>query len=265
VIEELREKYRRARAPFVRGYYEKFMRRGPCPDCGGARLNEQALGVRLFLKGRGTQGLNIRELCAMSVGEAQRTLERLSLSPVQQVIAEEVLKEVRARLTFLLDVGLHYLTLDRTAPTLSGGELQRIRLAAQIGSGLAGVLYILDEPSIGLHARDNRLLLDSLEQLRDMGNTVIVVEHDEATMRRADHIVDFGPGPGVRGGEVVASGSLADIVRTEASLTGCYLRGDEEISVPNRRPVKKRRNVETSRSQKVGDLKSRRRGDDDPA
>src|SRR5439155_20415578 len=136
-----------------------------------------------------------------------------------------VLKEIRARVRFLLDVGLHYLTLDRTAPTLSGGEAQRIRLAGQIGSGLVGVLYILDEPSIGLHPRDNDRLLRSLERLRDMGNTVVVVEHDEETMRAADHIVDFGPGPGVRGGEVVAAGPYRDIVANPASLTGQYLSG----------------------------------------
>src|SRR5438093_3343002 len=135
-----------------------------------------------------------------------------SLEPIQRTIAEEVFKEIRGRLGFLLNVGLHYLTLDRTAPTLSGGEAQRIRLAGQIGCGLVGVLYILDEPSIGLHPRDNERLLRSLEQLRDMGNTVVVVEHDEETMRAADHIVDFGPGPGVRGGEVVAAGPYADIV-----------------------------------------------------
>jgi excinuclease ABC subunit A len=151
------------------------------------------------------------------------------------------LKEIRARLAFLLNVGLHYLTLDRTAPTLSGGELQRIRLAGQIGAGLVGVLYILDEPSIGLHARDNQRLLESLEKLRDMGNTVIVVEHDEATMRAADHIVDFGPGPGVRGGEVVAAGSFDDIVSTRQSITGQYLSGRREIPIPIRRPVKPRR------------------------
>ncbi len=278
VIEELRSKYRKAKASFVREYYEKYMRRGPCPDCGGARLNAQAMAVRLVEKrrkpkiesrkskaenrkskvesrkskrrdaalsgpwqGGGDGRPGVHELCGMSVAEAYETVGRLSLSPVETVIAEEVLKEIRARLEFLLNVGLHYLTLDRTAPTLSGGELQRIRLAGQIGSGLAGVLYILDEPSIGLHARDNERLLESLQQLRDMGNTVIVVEHDEATMRAADHIVDFGPGPGVRGGEVVAAGVMADIVGTEASLTGRYLAGDEEIAVPSRRPVVVRR------------------------
>jgi excinuclease ABC subunit A len=266
VIAELRDKYRKAKSSFVRAYYEKFMYRGPCPDCAGGRLNEQALAVRLPVgngevkkskrqnvktsKSKnvetskrqnvvpGVCGPSIRELCAMSVAQAAETIGRLGLTPIQEIIAEEVLKEVRARLEFLQDVGLEYLTLERTAPTLSGGEMQRIRLAGQIGSGLVGVLYILDEPSIGLHARDNRRLLDSLQRLRDLGNTVIVVEHDEATMRAADHLVDFGPGPGVRGGAVVASGTLADIERTQSSLTGQYLRGVCMIEVPKeRRPV----------------------------
>lgn len=237
VIEELREKYRKAKASFVRQYYEKFMRRGDCPECRGARLNAAALGVRLPVDGA-TSGPNIRELCSMSIVDAQAKLSKLRLTPVQQIVAEEVLKELRTRMEFLLKVGLHYLTLDRTAPTLSGGELQRIRLAGQIGAGLVGVLYVLDEPSIGLHARDNEKLLESLLALRDMGNTVIVVEHDEATMRAADHIVDFGPGPGVRGGEIVAKGDFDEITSSEKSLTGQYLSGQKAIEIPqSRRPV----------------------------
>ena len=237
VMGELREKYRKARSAFVRTYYEKYMRRGACPDCAGARLTRQALAVRLPLRGK-KAGLNIHELCGGSIADAHATLDRLSLTPVQHAIADEVLKEIRTRLRFLLDVGLHYLTLNRSAPTLSGGESQRIRLAGQIGSGLAGVLYILDEPSIGLHARDNEKLLESLQALRDMGNTVIVVEHDEATMRAADHIVDFGPGPGVRGGRIVATGTLDEIAANQASLTGRYLAGACEIEIPKqRRPV----------------------------
>ncbi len=235
-IEELRQKYRQAKAPFIRQYYEKFMTRGPCPDCRGGRLNEQALAVRLAVKGAGA-GPNIQEFAALSVEAARGLLDRLELSAVQQVIAEDLLKEVRARLQFLLNVGLYYLALERTAPTLSGGELQRIRLAGQIGSGLVGVLYILDEPSIGLHPRDNEQLLNSLRRLRDLGNTVIVVEHDEATMRAADHIVDFGPGPGVRGGRVVAEGSYDEILASAESLTAEYLSGREEIPIPTRRPV----------------------------
>jgi excinuclease ABC subunit A len=207
-------------------------------------LNRQALAVRLG-------GKTIQELLGMSIAGAQQFVDGLKLSQTERLIAEEALKEVRSRLNFLTDVGLHYLTLDRTAPTLAGGESQRIRLASQIGSGLVGVLYILDEPSVGLHARDNRRLLDSLLRLRDMGNTVVVVEHDEETMRTADHIVDFGPGPGVRGGEVVAEGSLSKVVRTKDSITGRYLRGVEEIEVPE-----KRRPVSTAR--KVGATKRNR-------
>src|SRR5207237_3451234 len=159
------------------------------------------------------------------------------LEPIQRTIAAEVLKEIRGRVGFLLNVGLHYLMLDRAAPTLSGGESQRIRLAGQIGCGLVGVLYVLDEPSIGLHPRDNERLLRSLERLRDLGNTVVVVEHDEETMRAADYLVDFGPGPGVRGGQVVAAGSLAEVVAHAESLTGQYLTGKKQIPVPlQRRP-----------------------------
>ncbi len=231
VLADLREKHRRAKAGFVREYYEKFMRKTPCPDCRGARLNPQALAVRIA-------GKNIQQVCALSIREARQFFDDLQLSPTEQTIARDVLKEIRARLTFMCDVGLDYLALDRTAPTLSGGESQRIRLASQIGAGLVGVLYILDEPSIGLHHRDNQRLLDSLCRLRDMGNTVVVVEHDEQTMRVADEIVDFGPGPGVRGGEVVAQGRLPAVMQCEASLTGKFLRGDEQIEIPAaRRPI----------------------------
>ena len=234
VVAELREKHRKAKSAFVRSYYEKYMRKTVCPSCGGARLNAQALAVRVG-------GRTIRQVCAMSIAEAAGFFEKLRLTEIEQHIATEVLKEIRGRLTFLTDVGLHYLTLDRTAPTLAGGESQRIRLASQIGSGLVGVLYILDEPSIGLHARDNRRLLDSLLRLRDMGNTVVVVEHDEETMRSADVIVDFGPGPGVRGGEVVVQGDIRKVAKCKRSVTGAYLSGREEIGVPaSRRPVRKR-------------------------
>lgn len=236
VIAELREKYRKAESAMVRGFYEKYMRKTPCGDCKGARLTAQALAVRLPAKeGRGP---TLPELSGRSIAEARSALDEIELTPVQHLIADEVLKEVRGRLDFLLNVGLHYLTLDRSAPTLSGGESQRIRLAGQIGAGLVGVLYILDEPSIGLHHRDNERLIESLIALRDMGNTVIVVEHDEATMRAADHIVDFGPGPGVRGGEVVAEGPIESIRKNKQSLTGQYLTGDQKIEVPAiRRPV----------------------------
>lgn len=248
VLEELREKHRKAKATFIRDYYEKYMRRGPCPDCAGARLNAQARAVRLPVgdKARAAaagnaKGPNLAEFCGLSVARARAMLDSLVLSPVQKIVAEEVLKELRTRMDFLLNVGLDYLSLDRTAPTLSGGELQRIRLAGQIGSGLAGVLYILDEPSIGLHHRDNQKLLASLLALRDMGNTVIVVEHDEDTMRAADYVVDFGPGPGIRGGHVVAEGDFDAVLNCDKSLTGQYLSGKREIEVPKqRRPVEKR-------------------------
>ncbi len=241
VVEELRDKHRKASSAMVRGYYEKYMRKRTCPACGGARLRAQALSVRLG-------GRNLPDLCAASIDEAQLFLDDLKLTPTEQIIAHDALREVRARLKFLQDVGLSYLTLDRPAPTLSGGESQRIRLASQIGAGLAGVLYILDEPSIGLHHRDNRRLLDSLLRLRDLGNTVIVVEHDEETMRTADEIVDFGPGPGVRGGEVVAHGGLDDVLASKRSVTGRFLSGEERIEVPRQRrevsppkPVKRKR------------------------
>jgi len=231
VIAELREKHKKARSPLVRAFYEKYMTQTVCPDCTGRRLNRQALAVRVG-------GLNIAEFSALSIDAACDFIDRLELTPTQKVIAEEVVKEVHGRLAFLQNVGLGYLALDRTAPTLSGGESQRIRLAGQIGSGLVGVLYVLDEPSVGLHARDNRRLLDSLERLRDMGNTVIVVEHDEETMRCADAIVDFGPGPGVRGGEVVAQGDVGAIIRCPESVTGAFLSGQQTIPVPaTRRPI----------------------------
>ncbi len=231
VVAELREKHKKARSPLVRAFYEKYMTQSVCSDCHGRRLNRQALAVRVG-------GRSIAEFSALSIDAAGEFISQLALTPTQRVIAEEVVKEIHGRLAFLQNVGLGYLTLDRAAPTLSGGESQRIRLAGQIGSGLVGVLYVLDEPSIGLHARDNRRLLDSLERLRDMGNTVIVVEHDEATMRCADEIVDFGPGPGVRGGEVVAQGDLAAIMRSPQSLTGAFLCGRQSIAMHlPRRPV----------------------------
>lgn len=231
VITELKQKYRQANSAMVRTYYEKFMRLRPCGECRGARLNAQARAVRI-------DGLTLPELCALPVKRAEDFLSALRLNATESLIAAEVLKEVRGRLAFLNSVGLDYLTLERTAPTLSGGESQRIRLAGQIGSGLVGVLYVLDEPSIGLHPRDNEQLLASLKRLRDMGNTVLVVEHDEVTMRAADLIVDFGPGPGVRGGRIVAAGSIEDLTANADSLTGAYLSGRKQIDIPEqRRPV----------------------------
>ena len=178
-----------------------------------------------------------RSVCALAVSDAAEFFAELELEGNEKLIAAEVLKEIRGRLGFLQNVGLEYLTLERTAPTLSGGESQRIRLAGQIGCGLVGVLYILDEPSIGLHPRDNERLLDTLAELRDLGNTVVVVEHDEDTMRAADHIIDFGPGPGVRGGEVVAIGTAEEIARETRSVTGAFLAGKRKIEVPAKRRI----------------------------
>ena len=210
---------------------EGFMSVAPCPDCGGARLKKEVLSVKVG-------GKSIAEVTHLYVKEALNFLKRLELSPRSQKIAQGVLKEIEERLKFMVEVGLDYLTLDRTAATLSGGESQRIRLATQIGSSLVGVLYILDEPSIGLHQRDHLRLLGTLKRLRDLGNTVIVVEHDEETIRSADYVIDMGPGPGERGGEVVFTGSPEALVQAEHSLTGQYLSGKKFIPLPKqRRPV----------------------------
>jgi excinuclease ABC subunit A len=202
IIPELLEKYRTSRSPLQIKQLEKYMSIICCPDCHGQRLNPQARAVTIATTSerfRDRPERSLPEVCALAVSEAADFFGELALEGNQALIATEVLKEVRGRLGFLKNVGLDYLTLERTAPTLSGGESQRIRLAGQIGCGLVGVLYILDEPSIGLHPRDNGQLLAMLKELRDLGNTVVVVEHDEETMRAADHIIDFGPGPGVRG------------------------------------------------------------------
>jgi excinuclease ABC subunit A len=238
IVPQLLSSFKKTAAGPRRMQLEKYMRVVRCPTCQGQRLNAQARAVRVG-------GKTLIEIGAMPISDLATWLEPLeaSLTPIQRSIAAEVLKEIRGRLGFLLNVGLDYLTLDRTAPTLSGGEAQRIRLAGQIGSGLVGVLYILDEPSIGLHPRDNERLLRSLERLRDMGNTVVVVEHDEETMRAADYIVDFGPGPGVRGGEVVAAGSYPEIVGNPASLTGQYLTGAKRIDVPQKRRARSARSL----------------------
>ena len=233
-VNSIRRRYRQTKSERTRKWYASFMSQQPCPACRGERLRPESAAVTIG-------GRTINEMTAMSIGEAHRWVEGLwpQLSPQQMEIGEEVLKEIGERLEFLMNVGLHYLTLNRPAPTLSGGERQRIRLASQIGCGLVGVLYILDEPSIGLHSRDNRRLLDTLERLRDMGNTVLVVEHDEETMRTADWIVDLGPGAGVNGGWVVAAGTPQEIVENPGSLTGCYLRKEREVTSPNgqRRPT----------------------------
>jgi excinuclease ABC subunit A len=234
VFKVLKRRYRQTSSEGMRRYYQSFMSQQPCPDCQGKRLRLESLAVTIG-------GKNIDEVTHLNIREAGVWSHEIvdSLSAEQMVIAEEVLKEIQGRLTFLLNVGLHYLTLSRSAPTLSGGEGQRIRLASQIGCGLVGVLYVLDEPTIGLHQRDNERLLETLESLRDMGNTVVVVEHDEETMRRADFIVDLGPGAGIKGGEIVTAGPLRAILDDPASLTGQYLNHDLVVHSPHekRRPV----------------------------
>jgi excinuclease ABC subunit A len=230
VVPQMLSQFKKTAAGPRRAQLEKYMSMGKCTACHGQRLNPQARAVRIC-------GKTLVELGKMPIGDLVPWFEKMEaeLSPVHRHICAELLKEIRARLGFLLNVGLHYLSLDRAAPTLSGGETQRIRLAGQIGSGLVGVLYILDEPSIGLHPRDNERLLRSLERLRDMGNTVLVVEHDEDTMRAADYLVDFGPGPGVRGGQIVAAGSPDEVFANPDSPTGQYLTGAKEIAVPKER------------------------------
>ncbi|MEA2902204.1 MAG: excinuclease subunit [Actinomycetota bacterium] len=223
----LQRRHAEAESDYMREQIEGYMREVPCATCGGARLKPESLGV--------TVGeLNLNQLCDLSIAKSADYLAALehSLSPRDRMIAERVVREVNARMRFLLDVGLDYLTLNRSAGTLAGGEAQRIRLASQIGSGLVGVLYVLDEPSIGLHQRDNHKLIDTLIRLRDIGNTVIVVEHDEDTIRIADHVVDIGPGAGEHGGEIVVSGSFDDLLATERSITGQYLTGVRSIPVP---------------------------------
>jgi excinuclease ABC subunit A len=238
ILPQLLSRYRTSKSRIQRRQLEKYMSVVPCGACGGARLNPQARSVTLTSaqpKFADRPERSLPEVCGLSVADAAEFFGALKLDPIGQTIAAELVKEIRGRLGFLVNVGLEYLTLDRTAPTLSGGESQRIRLAGQIGCGLVGVLYILDEPSIGLHPRDNQKLLDKLTQLRDKGNTVLVVEHDEDTMRAADTIVDFGPGPGVRGGHLVAQGTAAAVARSPRSITGKYLSGKVKIEVPTRR------------------------------
>ncbi|HJQ96013.1 MAG TPA: excinuclease ABC subunit UvrA [Acidimicrobiia bacterium] len=225
VIPFLNRRHEGADTDSAREWYQEFMREVPCDACGGARLNPATLAVTVA-------GQNIHQVSAMSVGDIYIWAEHLQLSERDAQIAARVLKEVRARLQFLVDVGLDYLTLARSAATLAGGEAQRIRLATQIGSGLVGVLYILDEPSIGLHQRDNQRLIETLLRLRDLGNTLIVVEHDEDTIRTADYIVDIGPGAGEHGGEIIVSGTLRDLLSSKASITGDYLAGRRSIELP---------------------------------
>jgi excinuclease ABC subunit A len=228
VVPYIQRRHSEAESDYTREQYEGYMREVPCPDCGGSRLKPLSLAVTV-------DGLNIFELCDMSLGRSAEFLRTMELSERDRMIAERVVKEVNARMQFLLDVGLDYLSLNRSAATLAGGEAQRIRLASQIGSGLVGVLYVLDEPSIGLHQRDNQRLITTLLRLRDLGNTVIVVEHDEETIQVADHIVDIGPGAGEHGGEIVVAGTLAQLKKNKRSMTGQYLAGKKSIPVPQMR------------------------------
>ena len=228
VVKNLERRYRSSDSDAVKAKIEEYMSEVKCRTCGGKRLKKEILGVTVG-------GLNIAELTDLSITEALDFVSGLKLTSREEIIGAQILKEIKSRLGFLKNVGLDYLTLSRAAATLSGGESQRIRLATQIGSSLVGVLYILDEPSIGLHQRDNDKLIESLKRLRDLGNTLIVVEHDEDTMRAADYIVDVGPGAGIHGGEIVAAGSLEDIMNSKRSITGAYLSGRRTIPVPEHR------------------------------
>jgi excinuclease ABC subunit A len=237
IIPNLQRLYAESESEFTRNRLTAFMNPQPCDACGGRRLKPEILAVTLggSIPGRAIAGHSIMDVCALSVEQADEFFAGLNLTEFQRKISAELIKEIRSRLGFLKNVGLGYLTLDRESGTLSGGEAQRIRLATQIGAGLVGVLYILDEPSIGLHQRDNDRLLTSLEGLRDLGNSVLVVEHDADTIRRADYVLDLGPGAGVRGGELVAAGTVADIEANPRSLTGQYLKGELKIAIPKKR------------------------------
>ncbi|MET8996554.1 excinuclease ABC subunit UvrA [Amycolatopsis sp. NPDC004169] len=242
VIPFLERRQEQTESEYMRERYEGYMREVPCPACQGTRLKPEILAVTLQHKTRGD--MSIAEVCALSIAEASQFLDELELGQREAMIAGAVLKEIQARLRFLLDVGLTYLSLDRASATLSGGEAQRIRLATQIGSGLVGVLYVLDEPSIGLHQRDNHRLIETLTRLRNLGNTLIVVEHDEDTIRSSDWVVDIGPGAGEHGGHIVHSGPYKKLLKSKESLTGQYLSGRRKIEVPAiRRPVDKKRQL----------------------
>ena len=238
VITNINRRYRETESEWAREELAKYFADVPCEACHGYRLKPEALCVKVGTK-------HIGEISELSVKRAGEWFESVpqSLNAQQNEIAVRVLKEIRERLTFLIDVGLNYLTLSRSSGTLSGGESQRIRLASQIGSGLTGVLYVLDEPSIGLHQRDNARLLETLKRLRDLGNTVIVVEHDEDAIRLADHVLDIGPGAGMHGGNIVAQGTPADIMHSPAFLTGKYLTGELSVAIPERRPPNHRRTI----------------------
>ena len=248
IVNNLERRYRETDSEMVKMEISRYMVDVPCPVCHGKRLKPEALAVTVG-------GLNIFDLCELSVLKMSEFIANLQLTETELMIARRILKEIQARLNFLINVGLGYLTLSRSASTLSGGESQRIRLATQIGSGLTGVLYILDEPSIGLHQRDNRKLLNSLKGLRDLGNTLIVVEHDEETIKEADYIVDIGPGAGVHGGKVIAQGTVEDIMNCEDSITGKYLNGSLSIEVPMARRQKSDKYI-TVKGAKQNNLKN---------
>ena len=237
VIPTLDRRYRETKSQGMREFYEMYMSYSPCQSCSGARLKPEVLAVRVGEK-------NIKELTDMSITNIKKYLLELKLSKKEQMIADKIFKELEKRLQFLIDVGLEYLTLSRSAGTLSGGEAQRIRLATQIGSGLTGVVYILDEPSIGLHQRDNDKLIETMKKMRDLGNTLIVVEHDEDTMYAADQIIDIGPGPGVHGGRLVAQGTAEEIKQISESITGQYLSGRKQILVPKKRRKSNGKSIE---------------------
>jgi excinuclease ABC subunit A len=249
VIPWIQRRHEGSDSDWAREQYEGYMRQVPCGACNGARLKPASLAVTI-------NDQNISEVCDLSIGESAKFLAALELSERDRMIAERVTKEVNARLGFLLDVGLDYLTLSRSAGTLAGGEAQRIRLASQIGSGLVGTLYVLDEPSVGLHQRDNRRLIDTLTRLRDLGNTVIVVEHDEETIRESDWVVDIGPGAGEHGGEVVYSGPFPGLLKVKESITGQYLSGRKSIPVPSirRTPSLEKLTVHNAREHNLVDL-----------
>lgn len=228
IINITKRRYRETKSDGMKRYYEQFMNNNACKECRGARLKKESLAVTVG-------GKNIYEISCMPVSESKVFFDNLRFEGRKKIIASQILKEIKARVGFLMDVGLDYLTLSRSAGTLSGGEAQRIRLATQIGSGLMGVLYILDEPSIGLHQRDNERLLNTLKRLRDLGNTLIVVEHDEGTMYAADQIIDMGPGPGIHGGNIVAQGSVEAVKANDKSITGLYLSGKKRIEIPRER------------------------------
>ena len=228
VILNLMRRYKQTKSNHIRDWIEQFMSMKPCPKCSGSRLKKESRAVTI-------SETSIGQLSSYPIKEIKEFFDRLKLNEMDSAIADQIIKEIKKRISFLIDVGLDYLTLDRSATTLSGGEAQRIRLATQIGSQLVGVLYILDEPSIGLHPRDNARLLNSLKKLRDLGNSIIVVEHDQETMEEADQIIDIGPGAGEHGGKVVFSGTPEEILKSKSSITGKYLSGEKSIKLPKKR------------------------------